>query len=334
MKNRKEVFKEARTKPLVVWNDFINIFKKHKREQKNNNFIYCFYEGKDDSKYYNNRIETIQELSVSHFESKGKENLLSLYEIIQKRKKVYSEGKLSFFIDKDYDDMINPIEFEKWKKKEDLYVTSTYSIENFYTTLNVFQKILKSEFILESKNSLKETDNEFEILSKLFSDRQSEFHQFMLDINTWIATQNYFLRETDEYRNISFSDLSLFNKNNPIIKLSLNEVRLNQGNILIFLENKYTESFKISDINVQFKFDEFKEILSQNKQMNFRGKFEEEFLNKFLQILIEECNKSKLDYIGIHAKIKTNLVLNNMNLLSSLSQYSDIPSCLKSFLKK
>ena len=329
--NRKELFEESTSDSIVAWKIFRDTYAEHKRELCNTKFLYSFYEGQDDSKYYNNRIENFQNLNVSHVECKGKEKLLSINKIIKIKRKNYKKGKFLFFADKDFDNIINKRQFKELKKIKNLYITPSYAIENFYTTLRCFQRILKSEFILKGERCICETDNEYIKLCQIFTARQNEFHDSILDINAWIATQNYFIINKDNDVKVAYGQLNLFTNNNPIITLDLNSVQLNETNLLNFLENKFANSFKLTDLEVKKKFDEIKLVLSKNKQKKFRGKFEEDFLGKFLRKLMAECNTNRLTNIGINSKIKVNLTLNS--ILSNLSQYADTPKSLKTFIQ-
>jgi hypothetical protein len=311
--NRREILKNARLDAPVVSQEFRNIYIKHKNQDKLNDYFYCFYEGKDDSKYYNHRIEGLCEREVSHLHTDGKENLLKIYRILDRRKRTYQHSQLLFFIDRDYDFFIKPNELIDLEKISNLYITPTYSIENFYTTKKAFARIVKSEF------HIVETDEKFDKLINLFLERQKEFHQIILDINSWIATQNYFLF-TKEERNIPYNELKL----DKILKISLQNVESKHQSIVEFLENKFAESFLMEDEEIDNKFQELKALFSENNfQIIFRGKFEIDFLNKFLKLLVEEANQKDgkgLNFIDINEKIKTNLSL------------ADNPECLKEFI--
>jgi len=320
--NRKEKLKKARLSPVIISQEFRNIYIKHKKENRLNNYYYCFYEGLDDSKYYNDKIRNFSEREVTHLSTDGKDNLIELYKILDKRKSIYLGSELLFFRDRDYDNFIKYDEIEKFRKIINLYITPTYSIENFYTTKIAFERIVKSEF------NIIETDDKFEKLINLFLERQKEFHKIMLDINAWIATQSYFLY-TKEKRNIPYNELNL----SQLIKISLQKIKPKHQNIIGFLENKFSESFLIEDEEINSKFQELKTLFDKsNFQVIFRGKFEIDFLDKFLKLLVEKANQKDgkgLEFIGINEKIKIKLILNDT--ISNLTQYADTPDCLRGF---
>jgi len=325
--SRKEEFKKARLDPVIISQEFRNIYIKHKKENKLNDYFYCFYEGIDDSKYYNHRIINFSEREVVHLPTDGKDKLIKVYEILDRRKNTYINSQLLFFRDEDYDNFIKYNEIEEMKQIPNLYITPVYSIENFYTTQKTFERIIKSEF------HIVETDEKFEKILKLFLERQNEFHHIMLDVNIWIATQNYFLY-TKEERKIPYSELGL----DKILKISLQKIESKHQNIIEFLENKFSESFLMKDEEINNKFQELKDIFSEKDfQVIFRGKFEIDFLNKFLKLLVEKANQKDgkgLDFIGINEKIKPKIKLTLNDTISNLTQYADTPSCLKEFIQK
>jgi len=323
--NRREKFKKARLNASVVSLEFRNIYIKHENSNRLNDYLYCFYEGKDDSKYYNHRIENFCNREVFHQYTDGKDNLIQVYQILNRRKNIYKNAQLLFFIDRDYDSFIKEDELIDLEKITNLYITPTYSIENFYTTQKAFKRIVRSEF------HIIETDEKFEKLMNLFLERQREFHQIMLDINAWIATQNYFLH-TKEKKDIPYNELVL----DKILKISLQKIESKHQDSIAFLENKFSESFLLEDSEINDKFQELKTLFFESDfQAIFRGKFEIDFLNKFLKLLIENANQKDgkgLDFIDINEKLKLKLILNDT--ISNLTQYADTPSCLRAFIQK
>jgi len=322
--NRREILKKARLDAPVIFQEFRNIYIKHKNANRLNDYFYCFYEGKDDSKYYNHRIEGFSNREVFHQHTDGKDNLIKVCKILNRRKNTYKNSQLLFFIDRDYDSFLKQNELIDLEEITNLYITPTYSIENFYTTQKAFKRIVKSEF------HIVETDEKFEKLINLFLERQREFHQIMLDVNAWIATQNYFLH-TKEKRNIPYNDLGL----DKILKISLEKIESKHQNSVLFLENKFSESFLLEDNEINNKFQELRTLLFEsNYQEIFRGKFEIDFLNKFLKLLVEKANQKDgkgLDFIDINEKLKLKLILNDT--ISNLTQYANTPNCLRTFTK-
>jgi len=291
-----------------VWMNFNSIRKKHIRKQKL--YIYCFYEGIDDSKYFNHRLESLGLNGLYHFECKGKLNVLAMREIILEKNNS-QQYKISslFFIDKDYDEIINNDKYISWKNEKDIYVTPCYSIENCFSTKKVFKRILQSEF------NLKETDILYKKLLKLFIQRQKEFHDIILEVNTWIATYKYFYDKKEISEKINYQDLNL----KKIINFSFNSISKK-----LDIDNFFNS--KIGNLPEKFleKKEELKTKLKNNTNCNLRGKFEIDFLYLF----INEINNDTNDYkkLSFHIQQK--------NLISNLSQYAITPKYLKKYIKK
>src|ERR1700751_4471909 len=84
--------------------------------------LHCFYEAKHDRIYYNNLIRNIiPGIKIESFLCKNKEGVLQVYEIIQFHNHRYSKIKKAFFVDRDFDPLIN---------NNDIYETPWHSIEN------------------------------------------------------------------------------------------------------------------------------------------------------------------------------------------------------------
>ena len=78
---------------IVIFTEFATNFKKD-----SNDFVYCFYEGKDDNIYYNLRVENLSEKTVEWFNCNGKEKVIDVYEMIF-NKNEYNNKPLLFFVD-------------------------------------------------------------------------------------------------------------------------------------------------------------------------------------------------------------------------------------------
>jgi len=306
--SRVESLIEETTRAPAVWMNFTRTFKKHIKKQKF--LIYCFYEGKDDSKYYNERINTFGLKNLHHFECKGKSNVLKLREIILE-KNSNSQYKISslYFIDKDYDDIINETDYNYWKEANNIYVTPCYSIENCYTSKNVFKKILKSEFYLQ------EIDRDYKKLIKLFTVRQKEFHRCLLELNSWIVTYKYFYDKKEISEEISYGNLTL----NKIINFNLESI-----SIKLDIQDYFTSKIEVLPNNFLEVKETMKNTLKINPKCNFRGKFEIDFLYSFITLINDD--KSEYNNLSFHIQKK--------NLVSNISQYANTPKCLKKHIKK
>ncbi|WP_439638082.1 DUF4435 domain-containing protein [Spirulina sp.] len=212
--------------------------------------------------------------------------------------------KLAYFIDRDFDNSIAEEGLQGI-----IYETPCYSIENFYTSINSFKSLLKEEF------GLQESDADFEQCLNLYKDRQAEFHSAVETLNAWIACQ----------REIS-SDIKLSKiKISKDIKITLSSVMNTYTHE--DLERKFPEAPPISPDQLQEK----KQTLnSKNPQCSFRGKFEIEFLRKFITQLVEDANKITPQYF--HEKRSVQLSIPGSEIIPRLSQHADTPDCLRAYL--
>lgn len=300
-----ETLRENRYGATVIFTKFILLKSKH------NTSLFCCFEG-DDSKYYGWRIENILNFETDNlhfFNCGGKMEVLRFYQIVNKNE-YYKEVKLAYFVDKDFDESI----IEKYKQK--IYETPCYSIENFYTTIMAFKRILKSEFNID------ECDDDFQKCLDIFINRQKEFHEKMTLFNAWLFCHRD-LSKSDKTPRLNLSD---FNLKRLIPKINLMEVVGDYDKKTI--AHLFPEASIISDEVLESKIDELKKL---DPQVYFRGKFEIDFLYNFIEAIKSELKKP--DGVikkrnGVHINIS------KKNMISELSQYADTPDGLKKYLAK
>ena len=274
----------------------------------NDSCLFCFFEG-EDYKYYVKRIETYTNYkfnSIIKYNCGGKKEVLKALELFMNDHKLAESyhKNIAFFVDKDFDDDVHYNEL--------LYQTPCYSIENFYTSLEVFEQILQVEFGINS--------NESDFCKALhdFSSRQSEFHKYMLYVNSWLACQHLHKVHVC-YSNFKitklFSEISI---DKVVCNRIINKEKLGK---LFNIQNE------ISDTEIQLKSDYF--TLNGMGSL-FRGKFEIEFLKRVLFSLIDR-NKNNQYFTTKRTAVKLS---SDNNMLSTFQSYAVTPDCLKNFLKK
>ncbi len=292
--------------------DSKSIWKLYNSRKKNTDkekSIYCFFEGDDDPKYYNFRIENIVKKEIQYFICNGKKGVLDTLKDFELKKDIVNNT--IFFIDKDYDDFLN-ISYNY----SNLYITSCYSIENYFTDIEVFKKILKIEF------KINEDYEEYIQYINLYKEFQEEFHEYLLEINSFILLYQYLKKENNYKDNINYQNINI----NRLLKIDFTNKQINFNNDIERF-NLLTQKRENNEINTLF--NKLKDELKENPQCNFRGKFEIIFLYKFITLLQENLNKDKTNKIN---NISFNL--NEKNIISNLSQYSLTDDNLKFFLNK
>lgn len=277
-------------------------------KEKYGNSLFCCFEG-DDSKYYFKRIEDSTGFSPANIVSLacgGKAEVLRLYNMI-KIKSEYKMVKFLYFIDRDFDP-------EAKEKDGVLYETPVYSVENFYTTLDAFIRIIKCEF------NYTETDEEYELLIKLYLDRQKEFHQKTMYFNAWLACQ----RDHSSKGATTRLNLNNFSLNRIVSKIGLDDIESAYNKTT--LEALFPSAVHLTDVEIEEKIAYFGQF---DLQRIFRGKFEIDFLFEFLEAI-------KLGYKSSDSRLKkkegVHLNQSKRNMIAEFSQYASTPSCLSTYL--
>ena len=271
--------------------------------------VFCFFEG-EDAKYYEPRIEKISKIpydKIISFNCGGKKGVKKLYNKIAE-KSVYSVVKKMFFIDRDY----YPICIES----EELFETPCYSIENYYTSNIVFEKVLKREF------GMNVFDEDFKKCKEIYKRRYDEFHECVLELNAWLKCQR---RKDIEngYRGIRID----WKIAKYFEQINLDGVILKQPMDKEFMEKLYPEAEKISEEELNIEVEKMKTI---DQQKFFRGKFELELLINMIFDLREKNKKGgylseKYECVKIDPRVDT---------LTSLSRDADTPDQLIAFLSR
>lgn len=276
-------------------------FEKHLNTDKIG--LFCFFEGKD-SPYYYPRITTKFSGNYYPIMCSGKSKVLKVYELIDAHRE-YDIYKKAFFVDRDFDlPLMNPEIFE----------TSCYSIENLYTSSNVFKEILKSEF------GFAETDEDFQRCLQIYIDLQIDFHEAIILFNAWYACLIYLRNTTQQQTGVHLED----NFPKEFINISLAGITIRYD--ILAIKAKYPNALEITDYVLQQKIVDFN---TQNKGQVFRGKYELYFMLKMINCLIED---SKITKTFISKPIKYNIT--NTQAISQFSQYAETPIELTNYIKK
>lgn len=301
--SRTDIIRKKRQQGTVGFHKFVLKFKpKH-------NIPYCFVEGKDDSKYYFPRLVTMCKTEPEFIKCNGKVGLLEAYKEIIKHNE-YKTKCLLFFVDSDFDKPIN---------HKDIYETPCYSIENFYTSSNVFERILKNEFNLE------ESEDDYKIAMDYFIQRQSDFHDAIGLLNAWIYTYKKFIENTGECIKLQLNNLSL---KEHLVEISLDSITCKYN--LKSIQDYLNVPMKVSDEDIMENYRNM--INTTNRGNDYRGKFELDFFKIFLDKLIEDRNKKENRKV-FKNKSKISLPL-DVNILTVLSIYADTPKSLYDYIEE
>lgn len=269
----------------------------------------CLVEGKDAT-YYRVRVNSICEGSRSKFiECGGKKQVIATRELISKNE-YYKQGKILAFVDKDFDDTLN---------NALIYETPCHSIENFYTSEVAFRTILEDEF------KMNDDEADFEKCVDLYISTQRKFHEKMLELNAWIICQ------MNKSKN-EFVELNLNKQHNNIMRefitISLTDVQKNYNQESIRI--KFPKAAQVTSEEIE---DMIASLSSLNYQQVFRGKYEIDFLEKFLTKLILVLNDKNLYRNYFSKKRNISFRATDSELISQISQHAETPQCLTEYIK-
>lgn len=295
-----ELLERVEESENVIFHKFTITAKKYNDER-----IFAFFEGKEDSSYYYSRIIVFFK-EVEIFVCNSKKNVISMYNRLYTSNK-YNQYKLGFFIDRDFDEPNN---------NQNIYETKTYSIENFYCSIDFIKNILKSEFGLCSY------EESYIRLLELFKTKQQEFNKSILLFNAWYYCYRTKTNNRTEYKNVSLDNK--FPK--KLLEISLNKPMIQSYGIdEIYKLYPDTPIFTTAEINKSKC-----ELTDRDLNKSLRGKYQIQFIKEFLKFLIDDANKKEnRKYLSS----KTQFNFQDNLFISQLAQYADNPICLDNYLK-
>lgn len=259
-------------------------------------------EGDDDPIFYQTSIRAIE----STFEwkplvCKGKDHVLSLRALL-KRNLDSDANKTFYLIDNDFDGTkghsIGP----------DLYVTPTYSIENFLVTENALRELLVGEY------KCSDGDETVECIVTIFLERLDEFNEAMRLAN----------QALHHCRTQGIKANSVENKIKKYVRIDLSKIEIRYTVEDLPRLVGVAENFHISQLeHTKINFELLDPI------QNWRGKYLMAFFIEFLALLQEDrCQKEPTYFRGkrpINFNPKTSIV-------RTLSSICPPPTSLRTFI--
>jgi hypothetical protein len=264
-----------------------------------------FFEGIEDSSYYHCFFEYDCN-SYEDFCCNGKETVLKIYSLLKERN--LKNCKTAYFVDRDFDEPLS---------NDEIFETDCYSIENYYCNDNFIINLLKNEFLLNSK------DDAYIKILELFKNKQNEFHESIILFNAWY----YYLKKNKIIT--------------PMIRSICLEKKIYDSFINWNFDSSITSNYTLETI--QAKFPEVKIV--DNTEINkiisilkgkdlskmLRGKYEIEFLQRFLRYIIQDGNsKERRKYLSK----KTTVNFQDDRFITTFCQYAQKPLNIKGYLKE
>ncbi|MGG2072845.1 DUF4435 domain-containing protein [Lysinibacillus irui] len=281
--------------------------------------VYCFYEGKDDFKYYPNKVRAyleINSISKDVYSQKcgNRDEVIKLYnKIIFDAENI--DDDILYFIDRDF--------YKDNKFNADIYITPCYAIENFYADDKVLERFLETHICINFLSRDKEKEDFIIIRDFYLENLQLELSKQVL-INAWYSAQMV-KRHEDKYKaNKQFSLKKL--KDLKKIKLLTSKEQVSEVTKNDLLE------LTISPYNVSDEeFIKEIEFIQEDLVNNSRGKYVEELLVEIYKKIIDECNKPNNFQINCRT---INVHIGDKNFKSHLISSVPIHSSLKKYLDK
>ena len=276
------------------------------------NHLFCFFEGKDNA-YYVPRIKRFTD-KYHPVKCGGRDKVLEVYRIIVNRPE-YGSYKKAFFIDRDFNQILTT-------HYPPIFETPCYSIENLYISIDIFQEILTNEFHL-SKVHDKGT---FDLCSSLFIERLNEFHNAVRLLNAWYSCLIDLRNSSGIKTGVNLDDKL---PKELYIDISLQSVTSNYNFEKIRLI--FPSATDIEENILNAKLITFQNC---NGSTIFRGKYEMQFLIKFIQLLLHDSNSSqKVIKNKIHFPFGDASGINNEQAINIFEGYAETPESLIEYLR-
>ena len=277
---------------------------------KNPNHLFCFFEGKDNP-YYVPRIKHFTAL-YQPIKCGNKDSVLKIHTLISKHSE-YSNYKKAFFIDRDFNE---PLE----QSNPPIFETPCYSVENFYVSVDVFKEILVNEFHLSEFSD----SNLMDMCISLYQKRQNEFHDAACLFNAWYACLIEIRQSTGQTTGVNLDE----KLPKGYIDLTLQSVTCNYD--LEIIKSTFPDATEIEETMLNNKLIEFGNC---EKRKVFRGKYEMQFLIKFIQLLLQDSNSTKKSVVTSKINYAFGDNLSNQQAINIFEGYAETPESLIEYLQ-
>lgn len=267
-------------------------------------YLYCFVENYD-MPYYSGIISVVKNMQWTSIRCKNKKNVLEIHDYI-KDIPIYADYSKRFFVDRDFDDNST--------LDDDIYVTPTYAIENFYVSDECMRKILETEYEIDPVID----EKLFNKTMEHYKTKRSEFHHAVLEFNAWYAC----LKECSQWDHKNVRLTTTFPK--KLLNYKIDEP-IEQSYTIEDIEAMYPGVIHLEQDIIEVK----KQFLSGNMCMHFRGKYEIEFVFRYIQFLNYDAGTKQRQY----TKKNKNYTFGLDGAITAMSQYADVPEELIYYIK-
>lgn len=268
--------------------------------------LFVFYEGHDNDYYYP-RLQRYAGRPIESVKCKGKEKVIGVYKILV-TKPEYERYHKGFFVDKDFDLNTDPA-------MSDFYITSGYSIENYFLTDSCIEETLKQLFNFHTGDA-----SLTNIVADYRNMRQKYFDAILL-FNTWYC--------------------AVKRKYGDVIKDIHLDIELPKGFVRFDCTTKDVQQhYTMAEIRTVFASASQYPVTAQDMidaeayirtdmLKNLRGKYGLFFFERYIEYLIELF---KSDTTFAANKRIINIQYNN--IMAILSLYAETDSTLIEYINK
>lgn len=266
---------------------------------QNTGNVFYVIEGNDDIHYYYTKISQIcTDRKLIPIIAHNKKNVIYLRDEVKNRS-YDSKYNICFFIDKDYD---------RNKHIESIYMTPGYSMENFYCSKDVLEKVLILYFISDN-NTLHEK------ITALFDQKYAKFIDSVSLFCAW-----FFILKRLDVASISFD-----NEYERIFKIEP-DCSISADYSLDDLKKiQYDNHIRNNNIYA------LKRYIIKHPQM-IKGKYIFEFYSKFISYIKNMWNKKDGTFKCVHSS-KCRFNTGRPEILSSIAILAEFPDDLKLYIK-
>jgi hypothetical protein len=268
--------------------------------------LFVFYEGQDNDYYYP-RLQQYTGRAIEPVKCNGKEKVISIYKILI-TKPEYDKYRKGFFVDKDFDLNTDPV-------LSDFYVTSGYSIENFYMTDLCMEETLKQMFNFHTGDTLLRS-----IVDDYRNMRQNYFDAILL-FNTWYCAVKR------KYGNVK-EDIHL-EKEMPrgFVKFDCSTRTVQQQYTMAEIGTMFASAYQYPVTSDEMRDAEA--YIRTDMLKNLRGKYCLYFFERYIEYLIELFKND-----STYKNHKRNINIQYNNVMAILTLYAETDTSLISYVTK
>lgn len=268
--------------------------------------LFVFYEGQDNDYYYP-RLQQYAGRAIEPVKCNGKEKVISIYKILI-TKPEYDKYRKGFFVDKDFDLNTDPV-------LSDFYVTSGYSIENFYMTDLCMEETLKQMFNFHTGDTLLRS-----IVDDYRNMRQNYFDAILL-FNTWYCAVKR------KYGNVK-EDIHL-EKEMPrgFVKFDCSTRTVQQQYTMAEIGTLFASTYQYPVTSDEMRDAEA--FIRTDMLKNLRGKYCLYFFERYIEYLIELFKND-----STYKNHKRNINIQYNNVMAILTLYAETDTSLINYVTK